>query len=255
MYIDYTWIIPIIIISFLLIDFMKDYSYCKIKWLLDFKFISPVKLLIYYGFFGSIIYFILSIISSFIKCAEKKDNNNIKYIDSICKINKNDSNNKIIYFYDSFSFYFKKLWRKDRSSITNFFYIILILLRIITCFLKDLFSFLVIQKLNPIFYIYSISIFYFFSESVKHITNYITIGPKNFQNYELFAALAELFNILGTIYYLELIEFTFCGLNDNVKNNILIRSMQESSIELNEGEIEDYDDEKENEDNQSLNTN
>ena len=249
-YIDYTWIIPILIVSFLIIDFMKDYSYCKIKWFLDFKYISPVKVLIWFGFFGTIFTFILSIISSFIKCGYEDSFN---YIDSICQIYKKDSNGKTIYYYDNFSIYFENLWRKDRKNTSNFFYIILILFRISICFLKELFSILIIQKLNPIFYICSISIFYFFSESVKHITNYIE--KENFKKYEIFTNLAELFNILGTIYYLELIEFTFCGLSYNVKNNILIRSMEESNIELNEGEIEDYDEEKENEDNKSLTTN
>ena len=90
---------------------MKDYSYCKIKWLLDFKYFSPVKVLISYGFLSTIIYFILGILSSFIKWTEKKENESIKYIDSICKTNKIVFKNKTIYYYDSFSIYFKNLKR------------------------------------------------------------------------------------------------------------------------------------------------
>ena len=64
----------------------------------DFKYISPVKVLIWFGFFGTIFTFILSIISSFIKCGYEDSFN---YIDSICQIYKKDSNGKTIYYYDN----------------------------------------------------------------------------------------------------------------------------------------------------------
>ena len=254
LYKENTWTIPIIIISFLLSDFIKNYSYCKMKWFLDFKYISPIKMLIWYGFFGTIINFILSIISSFIKCGDK---NSFEYIDSICKTYKIDSNNETIYYYDSFSIYFRSLWRKERKNLTNVFYIILILIRIIIYFIKELFFILIIQKLNPIFFICSVSIFYFVIESFNHITNYY-FDRENFEEYEIFTTLAEFFNILGTIYYLELIELTVCGLSYNLKKNILIRSIEETNIaniELNEAEIEEYDEDKDNEDNRTLSTN
>ena len=42
--------------------------------------------------------------------------------------------------------------------------------------------------------------------------------------------MAELFSIIGIIFYLELIEFNFCGLNYNLKKNITIRSIDESYL-------------------------
>ena len=45
-YIKYIWIIPIGISTFLIFIFMRSYAYCKLKWLFDIKYISPIKLLI-----------------------------------------------------------------------------------------------------------------------------------------------------------------------------------------------------------------
>ena len=44
--------------------------------------------------------------------------------------------------------------------------------------------------------------------------------------------LAEVFNFLGTLIYLELIELNFWGLNYNLRKNILKRSSDDSKIEL-----------------------
>ena len=56
----YTWILPIGIGSFILISLLRSYNFCKIKWLLELKFISVSKLLLFYGSLGFIFCFILS---------------------------------------------------------------------------------------------------------------------------------------------------------------------------------------------------
>ena len=76
----YAWIIPIGILFFIVLSFFRAYMFCKIKWLLDLKFISVSKLLILYGFFGSLICLIISIIPTYIPCIKNKNTfKNIKY--------------------------------------------------------------------------------------------------------------------------------------------------------------------------------
>ena len=206
-YKKYLWTTPIIILSFILGDIVKDYFYCKIKWYLDIKYISPLKILIWYGLIGTIICLIFSSISSFFKCEENKS---FDYITSICRVNKtNDDNNSTVYYYDSFSIFFNNLWQKDRKLINNIIFLFLFLINISLNFAKYYFSILIIQKLNPIFFLLSISIYYYISETMKHIIIYI-IGMK-IKKYDSFIILAELFYTLGAIYYLELIKFNFCG--------------------------------------------
>ena len=232
-YTKYKYIIPFVILGFLFNEFFRDYSYCKIKWFLDYKYISNLKFLIWYGLVGAIFCFIFSIISSNVKCTvNNKDNEEI-----FCKKKENST----IYYYDSFSIYFNDLFRSKRKRFINALYFLLFLISIILAFLVKLFSIIIIQNLNPAFYICSISIYYFVNLILKYALK-IEILSEAFTKKNIFINLAELTNILGIIYYLELIEFNFCGLNYNMKKNILIRSRLESTIiKMDEEEGEEGD--------------
>ena len=109
-------------------------------------------------------------------------------------------------------------------------------MRIFLSFLIKLFSLLIIQKLDPVFYISCNSLFYFITETVDNISNYLI--DREFDEYNFFENLAELFSVLGNIIYLELVELNFCELNFNLKKNILNRSKEDSSIELNNNDSE-----------------
>ena len=69
----------------------------------------------------------------------------------------------------------------------------------------------------------------FFLRFLRIIFSFIFNGGDSLyvKFYEL---MAELFSIIGIIFYLELIEFNFCGLNYNLKKNITIRSLDESYL-------------------------
>ena len=111
-YKDNIWIIPIAIISFLVISFLKCYSLCKLKWFMEIKFISPLKFLIWFGLIGSIISLIGSIISSNIKCENTSIN-----INYICQCNKTINETFNISYYDSFPIYFNDLWEGNALNI------------------------------------------------------------------------------------------------------------------------------------------
>ena len=229
----YIWIIPIVIIGFLLISFLRVYVLCQIKWFLDFKYISPIKFLIWYGLVGFAFCSFLGIISSSFKCPNIDYHENVIYF---CKVNETSSDGSKTFYYDNFSIFFKDLWRENRDLIDNIIYLILFIVRIFLSFLIKLFSLLIIQKLDPVFYISCNSLFYFITETVDNISNYLI--EREFDEYNFFENLAELFSVLGNILYLELVELNFCELNFNLKKNILNRSKEDSSIELNNNDSE-----------------
>jgi len=67
-YINKSWgVIPLGIITYLII-MISSFALSEIKILMQYKYISPIKLLIVYGIVGAIITTIIGLISTFIKC-------------------------------------------------------------------------------------------------------------------------------------------------------------------------------------------
>ena len=95
--------------------------------------------------------------------------------------------------------------------------------KIIISFLINLFPLIIIQKLDPVYYICTNSLFYFILQLFVLFNGPIKI-------YSIFEHIAELFSIIGISIYLELIELKFCGLNYNIKKNIEERSEEDSSF-------------------------
>jgi len=118
-YKNHVILIPIAVISYILISLIRFYSLCKIKWLLDYKFIPVQIFFILYNFFGMIILLIPSLITNNIKCIDKAKLNDI---DLICLIKKVKGNNTE-YHFDSFSYYFEQLWKNDRNIGMNILFI------------------------------------------------------------------------------------------------------------------------------------
>ena len=231
LYKSYPWIIPIGIICFISISLLNAYAYCKIKWVMDIKYFSHIKILIIYGFLGASICFIISIIPTLIPCTDKNDFNNI---DLICNVKKITENNRTIYYYDSYSIFF--------SNFGNFVYVMLYIVKLILCFGVKLFSILIIKFLSPEYLICANSI-HFFSIGLFDFLVYFFGKNNEFKFYKFFASFSDFFHILGSILYLELIELKFFGLDYNLKKNIRNRSRIESNVEL--------DDESENEETKS----
>ena len=86
---------------------------------------------------------------------------------------------------------------------------------------------LIIQKLEPIFYLCAESFIFIVFELLEFIFQF----KENVSAIPIF--LAEVFNFLGTLIYLELFELNFCGLNYNLRKNILKRSLEDSKMEFN----------------------
>ena len=242
-------LIPIGIIFFLIIIFIRSYTNCKIKWISDLKDINVYKILIFYGIIGSVICFIVSLITTFVEC------NNAKYI--ICPVingNKKYFENYIIY-YEDFS-----------SSII--IYIVLTFFIIIFGFLKTLFYIIIVKYLTPIHAIVLPSIYFFLVVIILGIYSLITkIDNDDMNEIEFISnfcdTIAFFLAIMGILIYSELIELNFCQLNYNLRSNIIKRGNIDLYLinnfkEGKDGQIlpdddDDIDDEDEDEENERKN--
>ena len=90
-----------IILYFILI-FLRSYISLKLKWFMDKKNTSHIKLFRFYGIFGIIIYFNSSLIGTIV--GHKKNNDDITAFDYLFKVKSKDNNNEI--FLESFTTYF-----------------------------------------------------------------------------------------------------------------------------------------------------
>lgn len=220
----YKWIIPLGIIVFITLKCLTSYSVCRIKLFFHLKFILPSKLLIIYGFFGMICCFIISIIPSCISCVDKDEFENINYI---CNLTKTDSYNNTIYYYESYSIFFNKLWDNDRNNSINFGFLFLFLLKIVLSFGTKFFLLLIVKSLNPEYLVCSSSIHYFLTE-ICDTLYFLIKNIHHFKLYKFFELMSEFFCFIGIIIYLEIIELKFCDFDHDLKSNIIKRSREDS---------------------------
>ena len=231
-YKDYHWLIPIGILSLLILLFIESFLFYKAKWYLDLKFISEKKIIEFIGIFGCFISFVASLISTFIKCG------NDEFSSRVCLV----SDEGDLYF-DNYKVFFSKIWMSNRNPFVNIVYIIILFIKLFCTFLYAYFTILIIKNLSPEHMICSDSILYFIKKVIVFIY-YISIGQLTKKR--TFDTLAQLFSLLGTIIYLEIIELNFCGLNFNLKNKIRkrgqIEALKLSKEILKESENELYSD-------------
>ena len=222
-YNEYWGIIPLGIITYLIIMIGRAFALSEIKVLMQYKYYSPIKLLIIYGIIGTIITTIIGIISTFIECNKFYSSLALK----ICKIKDNTD----ITYLENF-----KIWWKDEINITNITNIILLIIGIIMNFLYRLFYFLTIKYLTAIHIIFS---FIFYSYILGWIGNLIKNNNKNTAFIYVFILIMHLIISFGLLIYLEIIELDFCNLNYNLKKNIIERSIQDYELENDNDNEED----------------
>lgn len=248
LYAKYAVWIPIGILLYIILITARSYVNTKIKWLMDLKYISPPKLLKFYGVIGAIICIILCIITTFVKCQYIiKENTNKTFYDFICNV-KDDKNS--IYF-DNFIIYFQTF---NTSGIEIFKEVLIIIFGIISYFFSILFSILVIKYLTPVYVIFSNPIF-FFLEKLLLILNTLIVKHSFFNDNKkikitkFFLDISgDIISILGFLIYLEIIELNFNGYNYDLRKNIIERSSNESGktpndlITINEQDENDEQD-------------
>ena len=232
-------LIPIGIIIYLILITLRSYVNTKIKWFMDLKYISHNRLLIYYGFWGTLFCTIISTMSTFIPCNDNK--NEIEISDYICKIpykdpNSNSSNYEHKYL-ESFIFYFQTFEGKIGKNFKKteiFIEIVIIISGLVTFFFEKYFSVLIIKNLTPVHLIFSYPMFYFFQKMVLVLYN---VGKRQLEIKSekkflipkfILDTSGDLISFFGFLIYLEMIELK-CGKYDyNIKKNITRRSFGES---------------------------
>ena len=267
------WFIPIGIVSYILIIFLKVYSISKIKWLIDLKYISPSKLLLISGFVGIIINFIICIVSSFIKCQ------NFGFRTHFCEVSyynyeeQNKARKNISRYLENYDIYFKTLTgeilNENYNKMEIALEVFIIFFGSISNFLYLYFYILIIKYLTPVHFIFTNSIYFFFIQIILLINNkirteYYFTGNNKFTSLKffkfIFEILGEFFSFFGFMIYLELIELNFCGLNYNLKKCIIRRSIQDLDFRVKYESIslfndEDVEEEEEKEDKISFSSN
>ena len=214
-------VIPLGIITSLIIMIYRAFALSEIKVLMQYKYISPIKLLIIYGIIGTIITTIIGLISTFIECTAINSSLDMK----ICNIEKDKT-----YFFENF-----KIWAEDINIGQTIFLLIGI---IMNCFYR-LFYFLIIKNLTAIHILFSNLFSTYFLVIIGSLKMYI-YNHSYFQQYKFyvnaFIFLIHIIIFVGLLIYLEMIELDFCNLNYNLRKSIIDRSIQDSSLEIDDEE-------------------
>ena len=197
----------------------RSYVHTQIKVFMDLKFISQRTLLIFYGITGTILCLIVGLITTYSPCP-----NNDAFKSYICKINYENT----IYYFDNMYSYIE--------SYKNFLVrLIVIVIGIVSFFTEKFFNTLIIKFYTPIHVIFSFPIQFFIEKNFLLIFTAIFFVEKLFKTKEqlkkfLLDTSGDIASILGFLIYLEIIELNFCGLNFNLKKNIISRSEDDYQI-------------------------
>ena len=236
------WYIVLGLFIYIMIITIRAYSYTKIKWFMDLKYISSTKLLIYIGFIGTIVSSISCVIETYIKCSEKINSCEVK-----------DENNYNYTYIDNFNIYYKDLPSiEEKTEIT--IEIIVILFGMICKFFASYYDMLIIKFLTPIHKIFDASIYYFFIKFIAIFYNRIKNNQFFIENKEnikkkFYISLLDLsctiFAIIGFLIYLEIIELYFCKLNYNLRRSIEERSINDITQSIGYDDFNEEDEKSE----------
>jgi hypothetical protein len=214
------WYIVLSLFIYIIIITIRSYSYTKIKWFIDLKYISSTKLLIYISFIGILISSILCIIETNIKCSERIN---------FCEVSYKNSSSKYL---DNFGVFYEKI-----SNIKNNYEIIIEICVIffggICKFFAFYYDILIVKYLTPVHIIFCTSIYISIITIISLFYN--KIRTKHFYNemkkekfYIILLDLSGNFiTIFGFLVYLEVIEIGFFNLNYNTRKNIEKRRVEE----------------------------
>ena len=220
-YVSYPWLVALGFIFYLFLIIIRSYVNTKIKWLIDLKYISPNKILIMYGVIGTIFCFFISLIATFISCGEVEQNSKkYDFNNYFCKV-KYDNNK----YLESFKTFFSSSL-EDKQIIQE---TITVIIGIISFFGYRFFSLMIIESLTPIHLIFSFPIYYLLNKSYLSVINVIKNGSAFVEGIKyvkekcILDFCSDFISILGYLIYLDIIELNFCGLDFNLRREILQR--------------------------------
>ena len=180
------------ILFFIFLSYIYAFSRTFSKVLMQIKFFSPYKLIIYFGITGLFISLLSSIIAIF-----------INYPDNISE------------YYSSM-----KLVLEEKKYYRFYAEIFLVSpLYAFSNYMEMTFEILTIYYLNPFYILMTNNVYYIINELISFIINF-SGDILNIIHFVL-AESSEFFAILGYMVYLEILELNFCGLSKNLKQIII----------------------------------
>lgn len=193
----------LIYIIYIIISAGSSYSRVLSKKIMEHKYQSPYEIIVIIGIFGFIFVIISLIFTSRFECDES--------IKSVCRLNGR---------LDDFKTYFSNLKKEYFNTKRDFFIEIFLVLPLYLFlgFFQFICEFLIIFYLNPNYIIISDCLSYSIKYFLKLIYQLEDIRNNHIDFIEEIIAL-----VAGCI-YLEIIELRFCGLNKDIRANIMRRS-------------------------------
>ena len=243
--------ILIVIILYIIIAIMRDYSWVKTKYLIDVKTVSLYKIFMFFGSVGLSITIIALYFSTKYSCQTLPDvikkydeiDHSYYYVENtslpaiidlsktICPlVDHNDNSKELNFYYDSYKIMYNDYKDFKNNKIEIFAIIpLLLIMNIIIHFC----NILMIRQFDPNMLLVSNSFYYYTSRLIKFIINggdeqYLTF------NQFLLCETEEVISIFANLFYMEIIELRFCKLDYDLKRNIEKRASLETIDTLNE---------------------
>ena len=212
---SYWYMIPIIIILYLIAMAMNSFSVISFKWLIDIQYITITRILLYIGIIGFIFSFSSFFIFSNIPCNKVDIKLNLK---KICKLQIKNSSD---IYYENYTIL--GAVNKDANFYIDIF--IVLILYLISGFFNIFFDFMIIKNLDPFYLIPIRSTYYIITEMIDY---FITLGKLSEGNIvRLMKFVVKVFNnaisVILTLIYFEIIELHFCGLDRHLRRFIIKR--------------------------------
>jgi hypothetical protein len=212
-----------------------------------FNYISPYKIIYYYGIIGAILTAIGLVFVTFKNCGETEGTPH-----KLCYVEMVDARNVTQYYYDNFFKYFEELGNNLKDSKFAFYFEIFLITPFYFAinFFEFLCEILIIYYLNPNYVLIRENLYYFVIRFI-----FILIYKDDYQKYITFQQFlilqsSEFLALLGYLVYFEIIELRFCKLDKDLKKNIANRGDRESKINKNPDTLKENEDNNDNNDNE-----
>lgn len=224
--------------TFLILSALLSSSEVLQKKLMDIYYVTPYTILIMFGVISCSFCLIVYIVTS-LKSCEGPSNPDLKY----CSISL-DNNKEGPFYFDNFKIYIHNMQKRLEENKTSFYLEIFLVYPLYSffCFIKYFYETLVVWQLNPNFVLLSDNIYY----SIRKIITLIS-DPTDIKTY--LKLVGEMLAIVGYLFYLEIFEIKFCGLNKNTKENISLRGINDTNIDIlldEDNDVETFCDENNN---------
>jgi hypothetical protein len=237
---------------------MRDYSWVRLKYLMDVKSKPMFKVLLFIGIIGTILILIFLIIMTNVPCKvmtnvtnsgnntffDNNKNQNVNFVEEICGlIDYNDTSRSLTFYYDNYKIFFKDLAESNRRTIE----IVIIPVYFIINIMINFCSVMILKYIDANAMLVNINVNYLISRMVTYIKKggkkeYLTLAEF------ILLELCEILAILAYMIYIELIELKFCKLDYHLKKKIEERGITDSKLFLDDNDDdekhENYEDEK-----------